>query len=236
MKNNFKVIAFDADDTLWDNEIFFRQTEEQYCELLRAFSTPEATMKMLFSVEINNLEEYGYGTKAFVLSMIETAIKISDGNVSQSILKQIIELGKKQINQDVHLLDGVVDLLAYLSQKHYKLIVATKGDLLDQERKLKKSGLERYFHHVEVMSNKRVADYRKLIQHLDIQPEDFLMIGNSYKSDIEPVLELGGYGIHVPYHILWEHEKAEENDEHPNWIKIQNLNEVKDFLRNQTIL
>ncbi|HPF50995.1 MAG TPA: HAD family hydrolase [Draconibacterium sp.] len=230
MKNNFKVIAFDADDTLWDNEIFFRQTEEQFCDLLKSFSTPEATMKELFAIEIKNLEDYGYGTKAFMLSMIETAVKISDNQIPLNILKQIIELGKNQINQDVHLLDGVIELLDYLSLKHYKLIVATKGDLLDQERKLKKSGLENYFHHVEVMSNKRKADYKKLIQHLDILPEDFLMIGNSYKSDIEPVLELGGYGVHVPYHILWEHEKAEENDEHPNWIKAQGLKELKTFL------
>lgn len=230
MKNNFKVIAFDADDTLWDNEIFFRQTEEQFCDLLRDFSEPEATMKELFSIEMKNMEDYGYGTKAFVLSMIETAVRISNDKVPSRILNQIIELGKKQINQDVHLLDGVTELLEHLSKKHYKLIVATKGDLLDQERKLKKSGLENYFHHVEVMSNKRTADYQKLIQHLDIQSEDFLMIGNSYKSDIEPVLELGGYGIHVPYHILWEHEKAVENEEHPNWLKIQSLKDVKDFL------
>ena len=231
MKNNFRVIAFDADDTLWDNEIFFRQTEEQFCELLNGFSKHEATMKELYSVEIKNLEDYGYGTKAFMLSMIETAIKISNNKVSQNILQQIIELGKMQINRDVHLLDGVVELLDYLSQKHYRLIVATKGDLLDQERKLRKSGLEKYFHHVEVMSNKRKTDYQKLIQHLDIQPEDFLMIGNSYKSDIEPVLELGAYGILVPYHVLWEHEKAEENEKHPNWIKIQSLKDIRSFLQ-----
>lgn len=230
MKNNFKVIAFDADDTLWDNEIFFRQTEEQFCHLLHSFSEPEATMKELFSIEIKNLEEYGYGTKAFMLSMIETAIKISDSRVPQDILHQIIELGRKQINQEVNLLDGVTEVLEYLSKKHYKLIVATKGDLLDQERKLKKSGLEKYFHHVEVMSNKRKPDYQKLIQHLDIHPEDFLMIGNSYKSDIEPVLELGGYGVHIPYHILWEHEKAEENEEHPHWIKAKDLAELISFL------
>lgn len=230
MKNNFKVIAFDADDTLWDNEIFFRQTEEQFCDLLKNFSEPAQTMKELLSVEIKNLEDYGYGTKAFMLSMIETAIKVSGNKVLQSTLQEIIDLGKSQINQDVDLLDGVTEVLRYLKQKHYKLIVATKGDLLDQERKLKKSGLETYFHHVEVMSNKRQADYFKLIKHLDILPEEFLMIGNSYKSDIEPVLQLGGFGVHIPYHILWEHEKMDENEEHPNWIKIKHLSELKAFL------
>lgn len=230
MKNNFKVIAFDADDTLWDNEIFFRQTEEQFCDLLENFSEPAQTMKELLSVEIKNLEDYGYGTKAFMLSMIETAIKVSGNKVLQSTLQEIIDLGKSQINQDVDLLDGVTEVLRYLKQKHYKLIVATKGDLLDQERKLKKSGLETYFHHVEVMSNKRQADYFKLIKHLDILPEEFLMIGNSYKSDIEPVLQLGGFGVHIPYHILWEHEKMDENEEHPNWVKIKHLSELKAFL------
>lgn len=176
MKTNFKVIAFDADDTLWVNETFFRETEEKFCALLSDFSTSDETMEVLFATEMQNLEEYGYGTKGFVLSMIETALKITGNKVPQKTLEQIIELGKKQINQPVELLDGVVDTLDYLKNKGYKLIVATKGDLLDQERKLQKSKLENYFHHVEVMSNKKTADYQKLIKHLEIAPEDFLMI------------------------------------------------------------
>lgn len=230
MKSDFKIIAFDADDTLWVNETFFRETEEKFCRLLTDFSTPEETMKELFATEMKNLSDYGYGTKGFVLSMIETALAITGNRVSQLTLEEIIDLGKTQINQPVELLDGVIETLEYLQEKSYKLIVATKGDLLDQERKLRKSGLEKYFHHVEVMSNKEKPDYQKLIQHLDIQPKDFLMIGNSYKSDIEPVIELGGYAIHVPFHITWEHEKATENEEHPNWIKIQKLTDVKTFL------
>ncbi|MCY1720219.1 HAD family hydrolase [Prolixibacteraceae bacterium Z1-6] len=230
MKNNFKVIAFDADDTLWVNETFFRETEEQFCELLADFSTSEEIMKELFATEIRNLEEYGYGTKGFVLSMIETALKITDNRVPQPTLEKIIKLGKTQINQPVELLEGVVDILEYLTQKGYKLIVATKGDLLDQERKLKKSHLENFFHHVEVMSNKNKADYRKLLKHLDIAPEDFLMIGNSYKSDIEPVLEIGGFGIHIPFHVTWEHEKATENEEHPNWIKMDSVSKLRSVL------
>ena len=230
MKTNFKVIAFDADDTLWVNETFFRETEEKFCALLSDFSTSDETMEVLFATEMQNLEEYGYGTKGFVLSMIETALKITGNKVPQKTLEQIIELGKKQINQPVELLDGVVDTLDYLKNKGYKLIVATKGDLLDQERKLQKSKLENYFHHVEVMSNKKTADHQKLIKHLEIAPEDFLMIGNSYKSDIEPVLELGGFGIHIPFHITWIHEKTEEAEEHPNWIKLTAINELRNFL------
>nr|WP_321355687.1 HAD family hydrolase [uncultured Draconibacterium sp.] len=230
MKNNFKVIAFDADDTLWVNETFFRETEEKFCALLSDFSTSDETMEVLFATEMQNLEEYGYGTKGFVLSMMETALKITGNKVPQQILEQIIDLGKKQINQPVELLDGVIETLEYLQQKGYKLIVATKGDLLDQERKLQKSKLEKYFHHVEVMSKKKTADYQKLIKHLEIAPEDFLMIGNSYKSDIEPVLQLGGFGVHIPFHITWIHEKAEEAEEHPNWIKLQSIKDIKNIL------
>jgi len=230
MKTNFKVIAFDADDTLWVNETFFRETEEKFCEILSEFCTSHEVMEELFATEINNLEDYGYGTKGFVLSMIETALKITGNKVPQATLEKIIELGKTQINQPVELLDGVVDVLEYLKNKDYKLIVATKGDLLDQERKLKKSKLEKYFHHVEIMSNKKAADYKKLITHLDILPEDFLMIGNSYKSDIEPILELGGFGIHIPFHTTWIHEKTEEKEEHPNWIKLKTISEIKSIL------
>lgn len=230
MKNDFKVIAFDADDTLWENENFFRDTEDKFCELLSDFNTSDETMKVLYATEMQNLADYGYGTKGFVLSMLETALKITGNKVPQTILDQIIHLGKTQINQPVVLLEGVVETLEYLQSKGYKLIVATKGDLLDQERKLKKSELENYFHHVEVMSNKESHDYEKLLAHLEIAPEDFLMIGNSYKSDIEPVLKLGAYGIHIPFHITWQHEKAIEKEEHPNWIKLQNISEIKQVL------
>ena len=230
MKSDFKIIAFDADDTLWVNETFFRETEEKFCMLLTSFSTPDETMKELFATEIQNLEDYGYGTKGFVLSMIETALKITGNKVPTKTLNEIINLGKTQINQPVELLEGVTEVLKYLQAKGYKLIVATKGDLLDQERKLKKSKLAKYFHHVEVMSNKNVGDYRKLIKQLEISPVDFLMIGNSYKSDIEPVIELGGYGIHIPFHITWAHEKTTEREDHPNWIKLNSIAEVKDLL------
>nr|WP_319268164.1 HAD family hydrolase [uncultured Draconibacterium sp.] len=230
MKTNFKVIAFDADDTLWVNETFFRETEEKFCALLSDFSTSDETMEVLFATEMQNLEEYGYGTKGFVLSMIETALKITGNKVPQEIIEQIIELGKKQINQPVVLLDGVIETLEYLRQKGFKIIVATKGDLLDQERKLQKSKLEKYFHHVEVMSNKKPADYQKLINHLEIAPEDFLMIGNSYKSDIEPVVQLGGFGIHIPFHITWIHEQVDEVEVHPNWTKLANIADIKTIL------
>ena len=230
MKTNFEVIAFDADDTLWENENFFRETEKKFCALLSDFCTSDETMKVLYATEMQNLEAYGYGTKGFVLSMMETALKITGNKVPQQTLEQIIELGKTQINQPVKLLKGVVSTLDFLSNKGYKLIVATKGDLLDQERKLQKSGLEKYFHHVEVMSNKKPADYQKLMKHLDIAPKDILMVGNSYKSDIEPVLQLGSFAVHVPFRITWIHEQTEKMEKHPRWLKLKTIAEIKNLL------
>ena len=230
MKNNFKIIAFDADDTLWVNEPYYRETEEQFFRLLGDFLPAGDINRELYQTEMNNLPMYGYGTKGFMLSMIETALRISNNRIAPEILQEIIDLGKKQLTKPVVLLDGVVDVLKYLSKKNYKLVVATKGDLLDQERKLKMSDIQHFFHHVEIMSHKKEADYQKLIRHLDIVPNEFLMIGNSYKSDIEPVLNIQGFGIHIPYHITWEHEKSEEQEAHPNWMKIEHILEVTNIL------
>ncbi len=203
--DEIKVIAFDADDTLWVNEPYFRESEMEFCNLMKNGMSLEEVTEKLFTTEIGNIPLYGYGTKAFILSMIETSLKITKGNISSEKIQSIIELGKRQMNKSIELIDGVVDVLESLQGK-YRLIVATKGDLLDQERKLKKSGLLKYFHHIEVMSDKREDDYKKLIQHLDIPASEFLMVGNSLKSDILPVLNLGGKAVHVPFHTTWEHE------------------------------
>lgn len=209
--NKIKVIAFDADDTLWVNEPYFRESELEFCNLLKNGMGIDEVTEELFATEIGNIPLYGYGTKAFVLSMIETGLKISKGKMNAKTIEAILQIGKNQINKPIELIDGVVEVLENLQNK-YRLIVATKGDLLDQERKLKKSGLLKYFHHIEVMSDKKEEDYQKLIQHLDIHPEQFLMIGNSLKSDILPVVNLGGEAVHVPFHTTWEHELIEDND------------------------
>ena len=209
--NKIKVIAFDADDTLWVNEPYFRESELEFCNLLKNGMGIDEVTEELFATEIGNIPLYGYGTKAFVLSMIETGLKISKGKMNAKTIEAILQIGKNQINKPIELIDGVIEVLENLQNK-YRLIVATKGDLLDQERKLKKSGLLKYFHHIEVMSDKKEEDYQKLIQHLDIRPEQFLMIGNSLKSDILPVVNLGGEAIHVPFHTTWEHELIEDND------------------------
>lgn len=201
-----RIIGFDADDTLWMNEPLYRETEREFCKLLEGYKSPEEINRQLYEVEVGNLERYGYGSKAFILSLIETAILVSEGRLTAAETGSILELGKKQISMKNPLLPDVQDVLRILSQ-NYRMIVATKGDLLDQERKLKESGISGYFHHVEIMSDKKEENYQRLFAHLDTRPDEFLMIGNSVKSDILPVVRLGGTAIHVPYPITWQHEE-----------------------------
>lgn len=213
---NIKVIAFDADDTLWVNEPYFRETEEKFCQLMEDYMPRHSIDKELFKTEIQNLSLYGYGIKGFTLSMIETALRVSDKTVNIDVIAQAIAYGKELLARPIELIDGIESVLEAL-QGQYRLVVATKGDLLDQERKLRKSGLLHYFHHIEVMSDKQEADYQKLLRHLDIPAQQFMMVGNSLKSDILPVLNLGGHAIHIPFHTTWAHEQIEHNVEHPNF-------------------
>ncbi len=224
-----KVIAFDADDTLWVNEPYFQETERKFCELLEDYLPQHSVSQELLKTEMQNLSLYGFGVKGFMLSMIETALRISDKTLHVEIVEKIIQFGKDLLNKQIEILDGVEEVLKTLSGK-YKLVVATKGDLLDQERKLRNSGIDHYFHHIEIMSDKQESDYHKLIKHLDILPEQFIMIGNSIKSDILPVLAIGGYGVHVPYHTTWAHEHVESKVEHPNFIQITKITEILSFL------
>jgi putative hydrolase of the HAD superfamily len=226
---SIKVIAFDADDTLWDNEIFFQQTEKRFFELLEEYLPQHSVARELLQTEIKNIPLYGYGIKAFILSMIETAIRVSDKTINVSVVEKIISFGQELLDKPIQKLEGVDEVLAVLRQR-YRLVVATKGDLLDQERKLKKSGLEHYFHHTEIMSEKGEADYRKLIKHLDIHPSEFMMVGNSIKSDILPVLAIGGHAFHIPYHVTWGHEKIEKRVEHDNFREVSNIRELLQHL------
>lgn len=226
---NIKVIAFDADDTLWVNEPYFKEIEEKFCDLLEDYLPRHTLVKELFKTEIDNLSLYGYGVKGFMLSMIETALRITNNTLSLEVIEKVIGYGKELLQKDIELLDGVEETLKLLKGK-YRLVVATKGDLLDQERKLKKSGLEHYFHHIEIMSDKQEGDYKKLIKHLDIQPAEFLMLGNSLKSDVLPVLAIGGHAIHIPYHTTWAHEQVEHKVEHEHFRHVTHINEVLQFL------
>jgi len=224
-----QVIAFDADDTLWVNEPFFQETEKKFCDMLEDFLPHHSVSRDLFTMEIKNLPHYGYGVKGFILSMIEAAITITEGKIGADSIEKIIVLGKELLDKDIELLDGVEDVLKAL-QGRYRLVMATKGDLLDQERKLNKSGLAKYFHHIEIVSEKQEPEYRKLVKHLDISPSEFLMIGNSLKSDILPVLNIGGHGFHVPYHTTWEHEKVDIKIDHHNFRSLSNIREVLNFI------
>ncbi|MGX7686916.1 HAD family hydrolase [Flectobacillus roseus] len=223
--NKLKVIAFDADDTLWVNEPYFQEVENKFCEMMEDYHPQHTISRELLKIEIANLSLYGYGVKGYILSMIEAALHISGKTISIEAIEKILDLGKEMLEKPIELLDGVEEVLQQL-QGEYRLVVATKGDLLDQERKLKKSGLEKYFHHIEIMSDKQEADYQKLISHLDIAPEEFMMIGNSLKSDVLPVLKLGGIGVHVPYHTTWAHETVEHKVEHENFYQFAHANEV----------
>ncbi len=227
---SFKVIAFDADDTLWVNEPNYQEAEQKFCALLEDFMPMHSISRELLQTEIENLPLYGYGVKSFMLSMIETAIRITGKTVSLEVIEQVIQFGREVLEKPVELLEGVEETLHAL-HGHYRLVLATKGDLLDQERKLQKSGLEQFFHHIEIMSEKKENDYRKLIRHLDIHPHEFLMIGNSLKSDVLPVLELGGHGIHVPYHITWAHEKLDIQLDNPRFRQVAHIREILPFLQ-----
>ncbi|WP_018611493.1 HAD family hydrolase [Segetibacter koreensis] len=227
---SIKVIAFDADDTLWVNEPYFQETEHKFCQLLEDYLPQHTTSRELLQVEIQNLSLYGYGIKGFMLSMIETALKVSDKTIEIGVVEKIIEYGKELLARPIELFEGIEEVLKKLKDS-YRLVVATKGDLLDQERKLKKSGIEHYFHHIEIMSDKGESDYLKLIKHLDVKPEEFLMIGNSIKSDVLPVLSIGGHGYHIPYHTTWSHELVEHTIEHQNFRQLNDINELFNHLQ-----
>ena len=183
----------------------------------------------LNKTEVQNIALYGYGIKAFILSMIEAAIRISEGRITAKGIETIINYGKEMLDKPVELLPDVEEVLKQLHGR-YKLVVATKGDLLDQERKLVKSGLAEYFHHIEIVSDKTEPEYEKLMRHLDINPNQFLMIGNSLRSDVLPVLNVGGHAIHVPYHTTWAHEQIDFEIKHENFHEMESLADLPKLL------
>jgi len=226
---NLKVIAFDADDTLFVNEPYFQETEQKFCALMSDYLSEQGLSQELFKTEVDNLHLYGYGIKGYTLSMIEAAMKISNNTLSVEAIERIIVFGKELLQRPIELLDGVEETLKSL-HGNYKLVVATKGDLKDQRRKLHDSGLGAYFHHIEVMSDKQEKDYSDLLNRLEIKPKEFFMIGNSLKSDVLPVLAIGGYAVHVPYHTTWEHEKINHKVEHPNFRTLEKISDVLEIL------
>lgn len=201
----FDVIAFDADDTLWHNEVLFQGTQERFRSLVEPHLGRPFTGEELFAAEIANLKHFGYGVKAFTLSMVETAVQVTEGRISAREIHAIVEMGKEMLSRPVELIDGVVDVVSDLARR-YPLMLITKGDLLEQETKIARSGMAAHFTHVEIVSDKTVDSYRQVLAARGVATERFLMVGNSMRSDILPVLELGGHAAYVPYEVTWAHE------------------------------
>lgn len=229
-----KCIAFDADDTLWVNEPYFRKAEEEYCRVLGRFAQPQEIIGTLYQTELKNLAPYGYGAKAFTISLMETAIGFSNRGEQEGVeplkpseMEEVIRIGTSLINVPMEVLPGVGKLLEKLrAAGRHQLVVATKGDLLDQNRKLQRSGLAEHFNQVEVMYDKNEETYLALLKKLQCRPEEFLMVGNSMKSDILPVLNIGGSAIYIPFYSTWEHEKVEGEVNHPNLRSCSNCEEL----------
>ncbi|MDO5446496.1 MAG: HAD family hydrolase [Prevotellaceae bacterium] len=210
IKDKIKVIAFDADDTLWDNETHFLDVENQMCELLSRYADTQDIKDSLFKVEMANMEDYGYGAVAFTMNLIENAIKISKGRVTANEILQISELGRTLLRLDAKPLDGVTDTLEQLKASgKYRLVVFTKGELLTQENKLKRSELLPYFDLVRIVSDKHETEYRNLCNDMSIAADELLMVGNSLKSDVMPALNIGAWAIHIPFAVTWQHEVIE---------------------------
>lgn len=225
-----EVIAFDADDTLWDCQSFFDRVEQRYSELLKPWASAEEVSRELFATETRNMPLTGYGAKAFTLSLVENAVNVCQGQIDATRLLEIQRLGLSLLSLPATPLPGVEDTLLYLRQQgRYRLAVFTKGEIQDQEGKLLRSGLWPLFDRTMVVADKCERQYRELCTLFGIQMNQFVMVGNSFKSDIEPVLQLGGRAIHIPFHTTWAHEETTEYD-HPNLITLNQIEDIKRFL------
>lgn len=225
------TIGFDADDTLWHNQPIFERSYDRFRELLSRYHDPATAGDILIETELKNLPLYGYGIKGFTLSAIETAIRLSDGKISSAEISQLLEAARDMLAHPVDLLDGVSQTLEALASTH-RLLLITKGDLRDQQRKLRESGLAPHFRHIEILSEKDSDSYRDIFRRHAITPGNFLMVGNSLKSDILPVLALGAAGAHIPYHVTWPGEYAEEPATHNGRLfKITRITELPAIVR-----
>ena len=226
----FDTIAFDADDTLWHNETLYTAALDGLKLLLASYAPPEQVAHTLFETEMRNLAYYGYGIKSYALSMIETAIQVSAGAIDGQGVLQVIGLAKDMLNADIQLFDHAQQVITRLSAD-YPLMLITKGDLLDQQRKLARSGLKPCFHYVEIVTDKTPKSYADLLARYHIDPIRFLMVGDSLRSDILPVIALGGCAVHIPYHITWAHEHIDLTDEQrQHFYKLDHLGQLPDLI------
>ena len=227
---SIKTVGLDADDTLWHNEKTFREAEQYFVQLLGSSADKEIIESTLFLTIARNLGLYGYGFKSFTLSMIETASHVYNEAIPSSKMKEIISLGQSLMDKPVNLIDGVVEVLEAL-HKNYRLLLISKGDLVEQGRKLEKSGLKRYFDAIEIVSHKDKTVYEELLKRNRVNMNEFVMVGNSLKSDILPALEAGAYAVYIPYDITWVHEMADEPDDKGRYFKVEKLSDLPELLK-----
>ncbi|MBV7408491.1 HAD family hydrolase [Maritimibacter sp. DP1N21-5] len=216
------TIAFDADDTLWQNEQFFRLTQDRFAELLADHAERDHLEQRLIAAERRNVGRYGFGIKGFVLSMIETAIEVTEQKVPASVIAELIAAGQDMLVHPIELLPDVEEVVGRLAAD-YRILLITKGDLLDQERKLAQSGLGELFDGVEIVSDKSAPVYGEIFARRGVAPEDAMMVGNSLKSDVIPAIEAGAFGVHVPHDLTWAFEHAEPPTTHPRFHEIARL-------------
>ena len=228
LKDRFDTIFFDADDTLWENERFFRAAEDQFIELLKDYTTPDGVQDMLWRKQEDNIPLFGYGSKTYMIGMTDAALELCGGHLPEHIYYGVKKIITELAFHEFELIEGVEDTLQALQGK-YRLIVATKGDLTEQLNKYRVSGLAKYFHHCEVMENKDEKNYLELAAKLDMDPTKMLMIGNSVKSDIAPVVNIGGVAIHTPHEITWVHEMM-DMPQSDSIIEVSSIKEILDYL------
>ncbi len=230
----FDVIAFDADDTLWFSEDSFRKYETEFVNTLQPYVAEGVDIKAaLVATERSNIDAYGYGVKSFGLSAMEAAITLTNGAIPATELQKILHGVREHLTEPVRVFDGVAEVLARVSSQ-FRTILITKGDLAHQTRKVETSGLSHHFEHVEIVLEKDPSTYSHVLKSLDINPERFCMVGNSLKSDILPVLAIGGFGVYVPYEILWELDHAEHPTSHADrYVELEKLSLVPDWLEQQ---
>ncbi len=219
------AIGFDADDTLWHNENLFEENHRRFQTLLARYHDPKTVEQALYATEMRNLELFGYGVKSFALSSIETAIELTGGTIPAEELRALVQMAKDMLAHPVELLDDALKVVASLANDH-RLIVITKGDLRHQERKFQRSGLATLVPHCDVVSEKDTATYARVLARHGIAPEHFLMVGNSMRSDILPVLELGGHAVHIPYPLVWAHEECPPPADCPRFHALTKLGEL----------
>lgn len=226
LSGKYKYLFFDADDTLWENEHLFREAEAKFDELLLAYTSLKGHQKMLWEKQESLIPYFGYGAKTYSLGMTEAAIELCGGTLPREVYYGIKQIIQQLVYHELELIEGVEETVKELSGE-YILVCATKGDLVEQKYKFRKSGLDRYFHHVVVMENKTEKDYLELCSMHDILPEEMLMIGNSVKSDIAPVVNIGGTAVHVPHELVWVHEMMDM----PQSDRIFEVNGIKELTK-----